>query len=235
MIWKENVEVIVMLANLREGNPPKEKCARYWPIVAGQSTTTRNGDLEVKYDSDNSNAMSSDCADEDISSLKDNVTISQLQITKNGESRKVIHIHFQKWPDHDIANSTHMIGLLKLVRKEREKLKLISTHPEKEHPVVVHCSAGVGRTGVFIALDMALSAWLPPITKTPPDNAPDFLSIVAYLRKARCKMVQKPVCFSTIIPFTTTKYFSFQVQYNFIFHVAADFFSKEMKTNEASL
>ena len=65
------------------------------------------------------------------------------------DKRKLSHYYFQSWPDHGVPRyATALLGFIRAVRK---------THfPSDPSPLVVHCSAGVGRTGTFIVLDIML-------------------------------------------------------------------------------
>ena len=79
----------------------------------------------------------------------DNVNINHIIMQDNEDSFEVTMFHYLAWPDHGVpANAMSMVNFIKQVRK---------THPySKEDLVLVHCSAGVGRTGTFITLDYML-------------------------------------------------------------------------------
>jgi len=67
---------------------------------------------------------------------------------KYGLKEKVVHFYFKKWPDHGCPEDPmHLITLVKKVKAERRP---------SYSPIVVHCSAGVGRTGTFIGLDLIM-------------------------------------------------------------------------------
>ena len=87
--------------------------------------------------------------------------------------------HYLGWPDHGVpANAISMINFIKCVRK---------SHPySKEDIMVVHCSAGVGRTGTFITLDYMLE-------RIKSEKSINIYEIVSGLRKQRVLMVQTPV------------------------------------------
>lgn len=81
-------------------------------------------------------------------------TYAQLQITANANNmnfemrREIKHFQFTAWPDHGVPD--HPTQLLMFVRRVRY------ANPPDSGPVVVHCSAGVGRTGCFIVIDTML-------------------------------------------------------------------------------
>lgn len=91
------------------------------------------------------------------------------------QSRVVRHFHFTTWPDFGVPNPPQT--LVRFVRAFRERV------PPDQRPIVVHCSAGVGRSGTFIALDRILQS----INTT---DTVDIFGIVWQMRKERVWMVQ---------------------------------------------
>ena len=88
------------------------------------------------------------------------------------------HYHFTVWPDHGVpADKTCMIQFIKRVR---------NTHPYKGPPLLVHCSAGVGRTGTFIVLDSMLE-------RMKCERSLNVYEFVCEMRKKRILMVQTEV------------------------------------------
>ncbi len=88
------------------------------------------------------------------------------------------HCHYTGWPDHDVPKyPTSMLGFLRRVRK---------LHPYSSDPLVVHCSAGVGRTGTFMTIDSMLQ-------KIAAESSVNVLQFVKDMRKKRCSMVQTEV------------------------------------------
>ncbi|EFB27568.1 hypothetical protein PANDA_004934, partial [Ailuropoda melanoleuca] len=72
-------------------------------------------------------------------------TIRDLKIERHGDCMTVRQCNFTAWPEHGVPeNSAPLVHFVKLVRASRA---------HDTTPMIVHCSAGVGRTGVFIALD----------------------------------------------------------------------------------
>uniref|UniRef100_A0A3P8SLB5 protein-tyrosine-phosphatase n=1 Tax=Amphiprion percula TaxID=161767 RepID=A0A3P8SLB5_AMPPE len=132
MIWEQRVKGIVMVTNCTEGG--KIKCERYWPA---DSKPCLYGELLVTIRSEEQNL---------------NWTMREFSVKhrNTSEERSVKHFHFTAWPDHGVPEGSEiLIQFRGLVRR----------HIEKEGaraPTVVHCSAGVGRTGTIIALDVLL-------------------------------------------------------------------------------
>ncbi|XP_044530849.1 receptor-type tyrosine-protein phosphatase C [Gracilinanus agilis] len=159
MIWEQKVTVIVMVTRCEEGN--RNKCAEYWPTVEAGSQTY--GDVIVKINEYKR------CPD---------YIVQKLNITNKRErtnGRDVTHIQFTSWPDHGVPDDPHL--LLKLRRRVNAFSNFFSG------PIVVHCSAGVGRTGTYIGIDAMLEG-------LEAENRVDVYGYVVKLRRQRCLMVQ---------------------------------------------
>uniref|UniRef100_A0A8C9WZP1 Protein tyrosine phosphatase receptor type Jb, tandem duplicate 2 n=1 Tax=Sander lucioperca TaxID=283035 RepID=A0A8C9WZP1_SANLU len=102
-----------------------------------------------------------------------------LQV-KTAETRSVRHFHFTAWPDHGVPQTTEL--LISFRHLVREHMDQYSRHS----PTVVHCSAGVGRTGTFIAIDRL-------IFQIERENIVDVFGIVHDQRMHRPLMVQTEV------------------------------------------
>lgn len=86
------------------------------------------------------------------------------------------------WNDHTVPSRTdHLVNFIRLIRSECEA--------EKQGPLLVHCSAGVGRSGTFIALDRLIQQF----DKSPSDAYLDIYGTVLDMRRCRDKMVQNEV------------------------------------------
>uniref|UniRef100_A0A8C4SB70 protein-tyrosine-phosphatase n=1 Tax=Erpetoichthys calabaricus TaxID=27687 RepID=A0A8C4SB70_ERPCA len=159
MIWEQNVQAVVMVTNCQEGN--KVKCEQYWPedckpCVYEDILVTTVSDKEMEE-----------------------WTLREFHVkhVKTLESRIIKHFHFTAWPDHGVPDKTQsLIAFRELVRSFMNQLT-------RNAPVVVHCSAGVGRTGTFIALDYLL-------LQLSNEMAVSVYSFVQRMRKNRPLMVQ---------------------------------------------
>ncbi|KAM8971971.1 receptor-type tyrosine-protein phosphatase R [Pelodytes ibericus] len=154
MIWQEDSPVIVMITKLKEKN---EKCVLYWPEKRGIY-----GNVEVLVNSVN------EC---------DYYTIRVLTLKQGSQSRIVKHYWYTSWPDHKTPDSAQ--PLLQLMLDVEEDRKAFPSRG----PVAVHCSAGIGRTGCFIATSIGCS-------QLKEENIVDALKIVCRLRMDRGGMVQ---------------------------------------------
>ncbi|MBN3324482.1 PTPRC phosphatase, partial [Atractosteus spatula] len=159
MIWEQQCSIIVMVTRCEEGN--RNKCAQYWPSMDREAEIF--GDFAVKINGENQ------CPDYIIRNL--NVTNRK---EKNSE-RAVTHIQFTSWPDHGVPGDPHL--LLKLRRRVNAFNNFFSG------PIVVHCSAGVGRTGTYIGIDAMMEG-------LEAEGRVDIYGYVVKLRRQRCLMVQ---------------------------------------------
>uniref|UniRef100_A0A674P9D7 Tyrosine-protein phosphatase non-receptor type 9 n=1 Tax=Takifugu rubripes TaxID=31033 RepID=A0A674P9D7_TAKRU len=145
MVWEQNVLVIVMTTRTNEGN--RRKCGQYWPLEEGgqevyghMAVVNQRVDHHTHY----------------------NHTTLVLHNTETCEQRQVSHFQYLSWPDYGVPTSAvTLIDFLGAVK--RQQRKMVNTlgpqwtgHPQGP-PMVVHCSAGIGRTGTFCALDICLS------------------------------------------------------------------------------
>uniref|UniRef100_A0A3B4AGJ0 protein-tyrosine-phosphatase n=1 Tax=Periophthalmus magnuspinnatus TaxID=409849 RepID=A0A3B4AGJ0_9GOBI len=158
MVWEQKSSIIVMVTRCEEGNRPK--CAQYWPSVERGAEIFE--EFVVKVNSEDQ------CPD---------YTIRHLSLTNRDKSseRDVTHIQFLSWPDHGVPGEPHL--LLKLRRRVNAFKNLFSG------PIVVHCSAGVGRTGTYIGIDAMMEG-------LEAENRVDIYGYVVRLRRQRCLMVQ---------------------------------------------
>ena len=72
-----------------------------------------------------------------------------------GTEREIYHFHFKSWPDHGVPQDPGaVLGFLSDVNTRQDKLVKEMMNPG---PIIVHCSAGIGRTGTFIVIDILLN------------------------------------------------------------------------------
>ncbi|KAM6938637.1 receptor-type tyrosine-protein phosphatase C [Lycodopsis pacificus] len=159
MVWEQQSSIIVMVTRCEEGN--RVKCAQYWPSPDRETEIFE--EFIVKLNSEDH------CPD---------YTIRHLSLSnrreKNSE-REVTHIQFMSWPDHGVPGEPHL--LLKLRRRVNAFKNFFSG------PIVVHCSAGVGRTGTYIGIDAMMEG-------LEAEGRVDIYGYVVRLRRQRCLMVQ---------------------------------------------
>ncbi|XP_061178739.1 tyrosine-protein phosphatase 99A-like isoform X2 [Saccostrea echinata] len=129
MVWEQNSVVIVMITKLVERT--RRKCDQYWP----EDGIETYGCIQVKH----VNTFSRAHYTVRIFSLKN------VKLKKQFSERIVHQFHYTEWPDHGVPDFT--LPVLKFVQKSA------ALNPIKAGPIVVHCSAGVGRTGTYILID----------------------------------------------------------------------------------
>jgi protein-tyrosine phosphatase len=153
MVFHESkdVGVIVMLTQTFEAG--REKCAQYFPLDSEQASMIL---LEDESDSTSENSQQEDGAVwgkvtllETTFDVKSRSEIRKLELTIGSESKIVWHFLFAGWADYSKPEGSDRQALLELINLSAAKCS-------SDNPRVVHCSAGVGRTGTFIALDHLL-------------------------------------------------------------------------------
>jgi protein tyrosine phosphatase len=105
------------------------------------------------------------------------ITTLILKKKNNSENRIIYHAHYLKWPDHGIPSNTKD-ALLFLDRVEHYKQVTMT-----KAPILLHCSAGIGRTGTFCAIDIGIKRYLEK-------KNIDILSTVVKMRTERAGSVQ---------------------------------------------
>ncbi|KAM6273728.1 receptor-type tyrosine-protein phosphatase eta isoform 2-T2 [Porphyrio hochstetteri] len=158
MIWEKNIYSIVMLTKCVE--QARTKCEQYWPDRQPKSY----GDIIVTMVSE---------------IVLPEWTIRDFTVEKANtpESHTVRQFHFTSWPDHGVPETTDLlINFRHLVHE-------YSSQNPIDSPTLVHCSAGVGRTGTFIAIDRL-------IQQIEMENTVDVYGVVYDLRMHRPLMVQ---------------------------------------------
>ncbi|KPP73783.1 hypothetical protein Z043_107109, partial [Scleropages formosus] len=167
MVWEQNVHNIVMVTQCLEKG--RVKCDHYWPF---DQDPLYYGDLIVQMVSE---------------SVLSEWTIREFKMCsllgffpqedQMNCSRLVRHFHYTVWPDHGVPETTQ--SLIQFVRTVRDYVNRTAA----SGATVVHCSAGVGRTGTFIALDRVLQ-------QLDSKDTLDIYSNVFDLRLHRSHMVQ---------------------------------------------
>lgn len=145
MIWEQGSSTIVMMTKLEERQ--RLKCDQYWP---SKGTEVFDNCMQVSL-VDHTELAAYSIRTFVIAPVN---TYAQMQISANSHNmnfemrREVKHFQFTAWPDHGVPD--HPTQFLMFVRRVRQ------ANPVDAGPVVVHCSAGVGRTGCYIVIDTML-------------------------------------------------------------------------------
>lgn len=160
MVWEQEASLVIMLTTTVERG--RVKCHQYWP--EGEETLTF-GNLEIN------------CTK--IRDFSPSYIYREMYVTdsKSLRSRVIVQLQYIAWPDHDVPDdSTDFLEFIHIVRHYREGTNT---------PTVLHCSAGVGRTGVLIFMETAFNM----IEAAEPIFP---LEIVRRMRDQRCSLIQTP-------------------------------------------
>uniref|UniRef100_A0ABM5F8Q9 protein-tyrosine-phosphatase n=2 Tax=Pogona vitticeps TaxID=103695 RepID=A0ABM5F8Q9_9SAUR len=155
MVWQEHSPIIVMITNIEEMN---EKCTEYWPedeVTYEEIEITVNRVIQA-----------------------DDYRLRLFTLKKGEEIRSLKHYWYTSWPDQKTPDQAP--PLLQLVQEVEEAMQ--STE-EKTGPIIVHCSAGIGRTGCFIATSICCKQWKN-------EGVVDILRTTCQLRLDRGGMIQ---------------------------------------------
>ncbi|NXK84836.1 PTPRV phosphatase, partial [Amazona guildingii] len=159
LVWEQNVCNIIMLTVCMENG--RVLCDHYWP---SESAPVSYGQVRIHLL---------------MQSSSEEWTMRKFKLWHEGvrAERHVSHLHYTAWPDHGIPESTTSIMTFReLVREHIQSTK-------DAGPTLVHCSAGVGRTGTFIALDRLLQ-------QMKQEKVVDTFGVVYALRMNRYLMIQ---------------------------------------------
>ena len=164
MVYEEKAKVVVMLCNFEEGG--KKKCANYLPSENNQNFQNAQNFQNVQNNQNNQNNQNAQNVQNDQNiqnEIKVNLIrkevyeefdIRTLELELNNDKRTVTHIHYKKWPDKGVPDMNSFNTFEEII-KIVDQINKSKHDKEKEnefHPIVVHCSAGVGRTGTFISM-----------------------------------------------------------------------------------
>ncbi|XP_056377630.1 receptor-type tyrosine-protein phosphatase delta isoform X21 [Hyla sarda] len=158
MLWEHNSTIVVMLTKLREMG--REKCHQYWPAERSARYQYFVVDPMAEYN-------------------MPQYILREFKVTdaRDGQSRTVRQFQFTDWPDQGVPKSGEgFIDFIGQVHKTKEQFG-------QDGPISVHCSAGVGRTGVFITLSIVLE-------RMRYEGVVDIFQTVKMLRTQRPAMVQ---------------------------------------------
>ncbi|XP_038579427.1 tyrosine-protein phosphatase non-receptor type 7-like [Micropterus salmoides] len=220
MVWQERSSIIVMVTRLKENN---EKCELYWPQPGERRKRRRSRTLkEEQEDEEEQKEEEEEEGDTGQfgrfilrvrdSQEKDGFTVTDLEIQLCAERRHVRHYWFTSWPDHHIPQCTApLLRLVEEVETYRRSLLPPSSQPITDTPapgpgpVIVHCSAGIGRTGCFIVCSICCQQ----LRET---GQVDILETVCQLRLDRGGMIQTTEQYQFL--YSTLAQYSSQLQHS---------------------
>ena len=179
MIWHEtrSPAVVVMLTQTHDAG--KEKCFNYFPMNSENLVLEIGAGTEPKHNFQ-ARLELLDSYDEE----RTRSTVRKLSLKVGKEEKIIWHYLFIGWPDFYIPEGEDRLALLELLKQTA----LVAREPN--NPRVIHCSAGVGRTGTFIALDFLLGELRSGAMDEISTDQDRIAETVNELRKQRMMMVQ---------------------------------------------
>ncbi|XP_068515985.1 receptor-type tyrosine-protein phosphatase O isoform X2 [Anas acuta] len=157
MVLQQKSQIIVMLTQCNEKR--RVKCDHYWPFT---EDPIAYGDITVEMLSEEEHT---------------DWVYRNFRICYADEVQDVMHFNYTAWPDHGVPTTNAAESILQFVQMVRQK------SAKSKGPMIIHCSAGVGRTGTFIALDRLLQ-------HIRDHEFVDILGLVSDMRSYRMSMVQ---------------------------------------------
>ncbi|XP_065539281.1 receptor-type tyrosine-protein phosphatase O isoform X2 [Lathamus discolor] len=157
MVLQQKSQIIVMLTQCNEKR--RVKCDHYWPFT---EDPIAYGDITVEMLSEEEHT---------------DWVYRNFRISYADEVQDVMHFNYTAWPDHGVPTTNAAESILQFVQMVRQK------SAKTKGPMIIHCSAGVGRTGTFIALDRLLQ-------HIRDHEFVDILGLVSDMRSYRMSMVQ---------------------------------------------
>ncbi|XDV24269.1 hypothetical protein PO909_028490, partial [Leuciscus waleckii] len=157
MVLQQKSNIIVMLTQCNERR--RVKCDHYWPFT---EEPVAYGEITVEMLSETDSPE---------------WTIRDFRLGYADETQDVLHFNYTSWPDHGVPTVNAIESILQFVQIVRQQVN------RTKGPIVVHCSAGVGRTGTFIALDRLMQ-------HIQEHEYVDVLGLVSDMRSHRLSMVQ---------------------------------------------
>ncbi|TRY92489.1 hypothetical protein DNTS_028192 [Danionella cerebrum] len=169
MVWEQGVAIIAMVTAEEEGG--REKSFRYWPRLGSRHNTVTYGRFKI------TTRFRTDSGCYATTGLK-------IKHLLTGQERTVWHLQYTDWPDHgcpeDFKGFLSYLEEIQSVRRHTNS----SSEPKHTHlPVLVHCSAGVGRTGVIILSEIMIAC-------LEHNEMLDVPTVLNLLRQQRMMMVQ---------------------------------------------
>ncbi|KAG2201641.1 hypothetical protein INT47_003867 [Mucor saturninus] len=178
VVWEQNSRVLVMLTKEEEMN--KIKCHRYWPSTV--NAPIQYGDVTITLTEETVRPVLKIKGDDQPLNPDDVVIVRALKLSRLGEERHVTHLQYTGWMDFGVPDNP--LGTLQIIQMADEAQAVY----ESAGPMIVHCSAGCGRSGAFCAIDTVL--YRISMDKDLADMRDILLQTISRFREQRLSMVQ---------------------------------------------
>jgi protein tyrosine phosphatase len=179
MTWDQSSQLIVMVTTEVEAG--RTKCERYWPSEEGENGAISFGDYKISL------LKQEGTRDYVVRCLR-------VHHLASGTKRTIWHMQFMAWPDHGVPPASSFLAFMDEITELRNRL-LGADSSAPAWPTLVHCSAGIGRTGVLILVDAEILKLRYSLTPAPLDTLQD-------LREQRPGIIQTPdqygFCYSVL-------------------------------------
>ncbi|KAL8874461.1 MAG: hypothetical protein Q9174_000206 [Haloplaca sp. 1 TL-2023] len=197
MVWHQtsSVAVIVMLTQTAESG--REKCYQYFPLDE-QAEAINIDPIEAIEAAPLGNVRVLEVTVDE----KSRSTIRKLLLTFGQESKIVWHLLFSAWPDFEVPQDKDRDALFELLSLSAEKNGGIC------NPRIIHCSAGVGRSGSFIALEYLLAQIQSGAISEANDDQDLIFDLVTQLREQRMSMVQSEMQYAFLYEVVRERFLS---------------------------
>ncbi|XP_044538760.1 tyrosine-protein phosphatase non-receptor type 2-like [Gracilinanus agilis] len=167
MVWQQDSKAVIMLNRLVEKD--SVKCSQYWPPNQGESLLFEEMGISVYM------------VGEDVGPYH-TVRYLNLQNMMTGETRAISHFHYNSWPDFGVPESpASFLSFLFMVRES-------GCLSYERGPAIIHCSAGIGRSGTFALIDTCLVL----MEKKENPFSLNIRKVLVCLRKYRMGLIQTP-------------------------------------------
>ncbi|XP_021535480.1 tyrosine-protein phosphatase non-receptor type 21 [Neomonachus schauinslandi] len=169
MVWEQGIAIIAMVTAEEEGG--REKSFRYWPRLGSRHNTVTYGRFKI------TTRFRTDSGCYATTGLK-------LKHLLTGQERTVWHLQYTDWPEHGCPEGlTGFLSYLEEIQSVRRHTNSTSEPRSPNPPLLVHCSAGVGRTGVVILSEIMIAC-------LEHNEVLDIPRVLDMLRQQRMMMVQ---------------------------------------------
>ncbi|KAJ8290264.1 hypothetical protein GJAV_G00010650 [Gymnothorax javanicus] len=169
MVWEQGVAIIAMVTAEEEGG--REKSFRYWPRLGSRHNTVTYGRIKI------TTRFRTDSGCYATTGLK-------IKHLMTGQERTVWHLQYTDWPDHGCPEDFKgFLAYLEEIQSVRRHTNSTTDPKNNTLPVLVHCSAGVGRTGVVILSELMIAC-------LEHNEMLDVPTVLSMLRQQRMMMVQ---------------------------------------------